>query len=98
MGAGLLTTFHKPCQCILSKVETEAVTIAVRIAEFAFNISQNVIMNVNLTVAVATKNALYGIFLKMVVEIVLKKCKMTSLVTVEHIDPVVQCIPLCDCF
>ncbi len=73
-------------------------TIAVHFAEIAFHISKKAIMNVNLTVAVETKNALHGIFPEMVAEIVLKKCKMASLVTVEHMNPVVQCIPSCAAF
>ncbi len=35
-------------------------------AEFAFDISQETIMNIDLTLAVATKNALHGFFLDMV--------------------------------
>ena len=48
-------------------------------AEFAFNISQETIMNIDLTLAVVTKNALHGIFQEMVAEIVMRKCQLASL-------------------
>ncbi len=71
-----------------------ASTITRGSAEFALRISQKAIMNINLSVAVVTKDALHGCFLVNKRETCAGTRKIGSLVAFKYMDPDVQCIAL----